>query len=149
MPGPGKLLPLLFLTACPKSNVEVEPAVVIPELARAPSDFGWRREPVDLNGDGKDEIVNWYDGSTLSRKDLDFTGDGRTDVSSYYDGSGALIREDMDGDYDGTVDWVDVYEGGQLTRSEADTDYDGKVNVIFHYQDGKVVRKERFDVANP
>jgi len=149
MSRPGKLLPLLLLAACPKKLVDETPTVIMPDLAQAPSTSGWREEELDLNGDGRVEIVKWYDGSTLARQDMDFTNDGRMDVFSYYDAGGVLTREDMDGDYDGVVDWIDHYEGGVLARSEADTDYDGKVNVIFYYQGGVVTRKERFDVANP
>ena len=64
------------------------------------------------------------------RKELDLNRDGKVDVVSYFDTEGQLEKEEMDSDYDGRFDWTDRYQDGIRVMSEYDTDYDGLPNVF-------------------
>jgi hypothetical protein len=98
----------------------------------------------DFNGDGIVEVRTFASGSQVKRQEVDLDRDGRVDVVTEFDGSGAIQTEFMDGDFDGKFDWVDHYAGGQRTSSDADVDYDGRVDVIYHYSGGQLVSRERF-----
>jgi len=107
---------------------------------------------VDLNGDGRAEVYNYYRERTqadrlLVRREADLNQDGRIDIWSFFDESGAVTQEKMDGDFDGTADWVDHYQGGKRTLSEVDTNSDGNFDLFKYFVDGKLVRKER-DTTN-
>lgn len=113
---------------------------------------GLIEQTVDLDGNGTVEIKNFYReraeaSRLLVRKELDMNRDGRFDVISLFD-EGELTREEMDSDYDGAFDWTDHYQNGVRVMSEYDTDGDGAPNVFKYYvrdEAGAVVldRKER------
>jgi hypothetical protein len=108
---------------------------------------------VDLNGDGRPEIYNYYRERSqaerlLVRREADLNQDGRIDIWSFYDEGGGVSQERMDGDFDGTPDWVDYYQGGKRTLSEVDTNSDGQFDLFKYYVDGKLVRKERDTNSN-
>lgn len=114
------------------------------------SSEGLVRQTIDLDRDGRADIVNFFreraDGPRLLvRKELDLNRDGAIDIVSWFDDAGNLDREEMDSDYDGTLDWTDHYQGGLRVMSEYDTDFDGKPNVYKYYSVGedKVSRLER------
>lgn len=143
---------LLPLAGCAKSGATPiaatggtgQPGVI----ERAPTADGLQLEKVDLNGDGKVEIINYYRERTdaprlLVRKEMDFNRDGRIDVRSTFDDAGLRVQEDMDGDFDGRPDWVDHYIGGKRTWTEVDTDFNGTFDLFKYYENGKVRRKER------
>jgi len=107
---------------------------------------------IDLNSDGRAEIYNYYRERTqaerlLVRREADLNQDGRIDIWSFYDDTGSVRQEKMDGDFDGTADWVDHYQGGQRTLSEVDTNSDGVFDLFKYFVEGKLVRKER-DTTN-
>jgi hypothetical protein len=77
------------------------------------------------------------------RKEADLNGDGRVDIVDWYDADGNVVRETLDLDYDGKVDETVFFEKGQKTRSESDLDGDGKVDTWKFYEKGQLVRKER------
>ena len=113
--------------------------------ARDRATGGWRREDVDLNGDGRADVINWYaNGENLARRDSDLNLDGVPDVTTWYQGD-KIDREEMDGDFDGKIDWIDTYQGGQRVKAEADTDYDGHVDVVISYEDGVATKKVRWE----
>jgi len=102
---------------------------------------------VDFNEDGAIDVRNYYvtreTGRILIKKETDLNLDGRVDVLTEYDEAGAITRESMDGDFDGTFEWFDTYRGGQRVLAEIDTNFDGKIDVKNHYAEGHVTRKER------
>lgn len=103
---------------------------------------------VDLNGDCKYEIVNYYrdrgeNGKLLLRKEVDLNRDGRIDVRTFFDDTGRRVKEEMDGDFDGRVDWVDHYIEGRRASAEVDTDHNGTYDLFKYYENGVVRRKER------
>ncbi len=103
---------------------------------------------IDLDGDGQPDIYNYYrqldaEGRLLLRKEMDLNKDGRIDVWSFFTDTGALERENMDGDFDGNVDWVDHYQGGKRVMSEIDTQNSGRFDLFKYYESGHIRRKER------
>ncbi|HEX3698053.1 MAG TPA: hypothetical protein VH374_21965 [Polyangia bacterium] len=96
---------------------------------------------VDLNHDGKVDIVYYYDAggaqTTLEEADLDF--DGKFDLTIYY-ANGKKIREELDSNFDQKADIWKYYEDEKLVRIELDTNYDGKVDQWQYYEGGKLDR---------
>ena len=138
------------------------PALARPAKTAAPAEVGPTAEQltssvtpdgllevkVDLDRDGKAEIVNFYRERAdtprlLVRKDTDLNRDGRIDVRAEFDDSGQRVTEHMDGDFDGRADWVDHYINGKRTVSDIDTDFDGTFDLHKYYEQGVVRRKER------
>ena len=78
------------------------------------------------------------------RKEADLNGDGKVDIVYYFDADGQVTKETLDLDYDGKVDDTLYFEKGKKVRSEKDLDGDGRVDT-WSYYDGneKLVRKER------
>ncbi len=110
------------------------------------------RKELDLNNDGKIDVWEWYDASGLLEKqvvDLDFDGkpdvvlhfekgqlvrkeyafgfDGKPHAWSYYE-KGHLVRKERDENGDGKVDYWEYWEGGEVDRVGIDTDGDGRVD---------------------
>jgi len=77
------------------------------------------------------------------RKEADLNGDGKVDIVDWYDPDGNVVRETLDLDYDGKVDETVFFEKSQKVRSESDLDGDGKVDTWKFYVKGQLVRKER------
>ena len=117
-------------------------------LLERPADDGLIEQQIDLNADGVADVYNFFherpDGPRLMvRKETDLNTDGRIDVRSWFDPSGQLEKEEMDGDFDGNVDWVDLYQSGKRVLSKVDTDYDGLFDLYKIFESGQVRRKER------
>lgn len=135
-------------TACGaknKSTQEVRKAAVI---SMAPAEDGLTRQAIDINGDGTADVFNYMRERTdaaalMVRKETDLNWDGRIDVRAWFDDTGALTKEEMDGDFDGRVDWVDHYQGGRRVLAEVDTDFDGTFDLFKYFEGGQVRRKER------
>ncbi len=97
---------------------------------------------IDLDEDGDAEVWNVYavheDGSrTRVRKDTDLDNDGKADVISEFDGTGALRIERLDGDFDGTYEWVDHYQSGRRVFAEVDSDRNGTSDIFYYYATGE------------
>jgi hypothetical protein len=96
---------------------------------------------VDLNHDGKVDVVQYYDESgnqiTLEEADLDF--DGQFDVTIYYV-NGKKVRKEEDTNLDKRPDVWTYYEDDKIVRIERDTDYNGKVDEWQYYEAGKLDR---------
>jgi antitoxin component YwqK of YwqJK toxin-antitoxin module len=103
---------------------------------------------VDLDGDDRADIFNYFrklegEGRLLLRKEMDLNKDGRIDVWSFFTETGVLEREEMDGDFDGNIDWIDHYQGGKRVMSEIDTQNSGRFDLFKYYESGNIRRKER------
>ena len=103
---------------------------------------------IDLNRDEITDVFNYYRERAeadrlLVRREVDLNHDGRIDVQSLFNDVGTIEREEMDGDFDGRIDWVDHYQGGVRTLSEVDTNQDGSFDMSRYYVDGQISRKER------
>ncbi|HET6147433.1 MAG TPA: hypothetical protein VFH68_07845 [Polyangia bacterium] len=96
---------------------------------------------VDLNHDGKVDMVYYYDETggqtTLEEFDLDF--DGKFDVTTYYVG-GKKVRKEEDTNLDNRTDVWTYLEDEKIVRVERDTDFNGKVDEWQYYEGGKLDR---------
>jgi hypothetical protein len=77
------------------------------------------------------------------RKEMDINWDGKVDIVRYYDENEQLVKETLDLDFDGKVDQWNYYEKGVLVRKERDLAYSGKPDLWIYYENGQIVRKER------
>lgn len=141
------LFSLLLLTAC-SGAAKNDDATHSGAYVERPSEDGLLLAEVDIDGNGTPDIYNYYkelEGGDrmLIKKELDLNNDTRIDVTSFYDESGTLIREEMDGDFDSRVDWIDHYQGERRVLSEVDTDFDGAFDLYKYYEQGEIKRKER------
>jgi hypothetical protein len=142
---------LVVLAACgpktvaPTASTERASAGILSETASAD---GLTEQKIDLNGDGRADVYNFYKERAgaprlLVRKEVDLNWDGKLDVRTWFDAAGKIEKEEMDGDFDGRVDWVDHYQGGRRVLSEVDSDYDGGFDLFKVYEAGKVRSKQR------
>ncbi|RME29401.1 MAG: hypothetical protein D6798_00140 [Deltaproteobacteria bacterium] len=146
---PFGLLLLVPLAACGGSHkgpdTDVRRASVLTEEVNSE---GLLVQAIDVNGDGRADVFNYMreredNAPLMVRKETDLNWDGRIDVRAWFDDSGVLEKEEMDGDFDGRVDWTDHYQGGKRVLSEIDTDFDGTYDLFKYYEGAKVRRKER------
>ncbi len=82
-------------------------------------------EEMDLDFDGKIDLVTIRRGGKVVRQELDTNYDGKADIWKYYSEE-VLERVERDSNNDGKVDYWEYYEGGQLDRVGYDKDGDGK-----------------------
>ena len=144
------ILLALTATACFQKNKEVTSATAkdTSSVKERTTTEGNLVVEVDLDGDGSPDIYNYFkqlddEGRLLLRKEMDLNQDSRIDVWSFYTELGALEREEMDGDFDGNVDWIDHYQGGKRVLSEVDSEFDGQIDLWKFYENERVRRKER------
>src|SRR5262245_32445383 len=95
----------------------------------------------DRNHDGRPDVWRSYnaDGQLVSIA-LDTNFDGRSDINEFYD-NGALIRRELDRDFNSQVDLVQEFDPAtrQIVRSISDIDADGVADVLLLFQDGQPV----------
>ena len=84
-----------------------------------------RRKALDLDHDGRTDLVEVYREGSLTAKLLDTDGDGRSDTWREHDGA-KLLRIERDTNGDGRGDWLRVLEGlGGGGHELIDLDADG------------------------
>jgi hypothetical protein len=76
-------------------------------------------------------------------RETDVNADGKKDVIRYYNNDGDPIREEADRDFNGKMDQVTYFEGGEIMRQEFDSQGDGKVDTKLYFEKGKPLRAER------
>jgi len=109
-------------------------------------------ERIDVNNDQKPDVFKHYvlveepggDGKgakvqkkALIRKEIDVNFDQRFDIVEYYKGPpGKEVkeREEFDLDFDGRVDQIRKYEDGDLKEAQFDLGFDGKIDTWMFYQ---------------
>lgn len=139
---------MLLVASCAGRNGVSTSSEYSSALSTETTSDGLLKESIDIDGDTEPDIFNFYRERSnadplLVRKELDLNVDGQVDVISFFDAEGKLEREEMDGDFDGTFDWIDHYQDGRRVLAEIDTDHDGRTNVFAYYVDGSIARKER------
>ena len=105
------------------------------------------RKERDVNGDGKPDILRYYDGTgRLTRQEEDSRLVGRLDTWTFYE-EGA-VRKESDTDGDGKIDLWAVYDGREhqdhLMRTEADTDHDGHRDRVTLYAKGEMAEEQHY-----
>jgi hypothetical protein len=155
-------MPFLFiLTSCFSASKTtandagdvIEDAAAEQQLSRAPlmterkQEDGLTIQELDFNTDGTPDVYNHFrersNSRLLVKKEVDLNWDGKLDIRTFFDDSGTIMKEEMDGDFDGMVEWVDHYQGGIRVMSEIDTDIDGTFDLFRFYENEKVRRKEQ------
>ncbi len=96
---------------------------------------------VDLNHDGKVDLVSYYDdkGAQITMDEADADFDGKFDVTRYFV-NGKKVREEFDTNFDGKTDVWQYFEDEKLVRQERDTNGDGKVDEWEYFEGGKLDR---------
>jgi hypothetical protein len=95
---------------------------------------------VDLNHDGKVDIVTYYDSSgKVAKEEIDLDFDGHFDETVYYE-AGKVVRKEYDSNRDGKPDAWAYFENEKLTRIERDSRFRGRVDVWEYYENGKLDR---------
>ena len=100
---------------------------------------------LDADEDKRPEQVRYYDAETnaLLRIELDRDYDGRIDAWQDYEG-GALARRTLDESGDGKPDAWEQYRDRRMTSREVDRNHDGTRDAFYAYQIDSLV-EERHD----
>ena len=139
----------LYLTTLACIKKPVEEIDETPLVSESMTTDGLVEQQIDINNDGTGDVFNYYqereDGAPrlLVVKKVDLNWDGNIDVETAFDEDGNIVKESMDGDFDGRPEWVDHYQGNIRVMTEIDTNYDGKADLFRYYENGIVRRKEQ------
>lgn len=127
----------------PKSSTPAPVAEGIEHEACSPQ--GHQTQAFDARGDGKPVVTKVFDGAHELCRITDINHDGKPDLFEYFDSSGAVRRRESDYDGNGTIDSVEMYEGGQLVKREYDTTGQHRVDTWDYYDkaSGRRIRRER------
>ena len=104
---------------------------------------GGDSKTVDVNNDGRPDIVHVMKDGREACRIVDLNFDGAVDVYIYYDEKGQERRREADFDRDGRPDQVSILKDGQLIENQRETNFDDKVDTWDYYQNGVLVRRER------
>ena len=85
----------------------------------------------DRSGDGKADLVAWFEGGQLSRLEQD-TGRGCVDLKQWFDGNGKVRAEYKDANGDCKIDAWSYFKNEVLVRQGVDNSGDGRPNVLNH-----------------
>lgn len=100
-------------------------------------------QKIDVNSDGKPDVMIVQSGSREVCRAVDLNFDGSIDAYVYRDGGGQVSRRESDYDRDGRVDEVSIYKAGVLVERHRATTLTGKLDTWHFYQAGKLARTER------
>ena len=99
----------------------------------------------DINKDKRPDIVNVFKkvpnekgghDLLISVKMMDLNHDSKVDVWRYFnEETGAVAKEELDLDFDNSIDRVDYFIGGVVRRSEYDFQFDEKPDIIKSYDE--------------
>lgn len=157
---------VVSLAACGGTQAESKPAAAsasagLTETERAAATApvqmetdpsGGSIERIDVNGDKKPDVFKFYrtvdvagadanaaktQKKALVRKELDVNFDQRIDIVEFYEGEPGKeqkVKEEFDLDFDGRVDETRHYKDGNVTLIELDLGFDGKTDTWSYYQ---------------
>ncbi|MBQ1925169.1 MAG: hypothetical protein II767_08700 [Proteobacteria bacterium] len=124
----------LMMSACSNSQKETETAAdghVVYTDVESCSRFDnseMRVQVFDMDRDGHVDLWKFYSNKqaadedtgeyVISRKELDLNSDKRVDRIMFYNQKENLIREEVDSNFDGDIDWAHIYDNGILIRTE-------------------------------
>jgi antitoxin component YwqK of YwqJK toxin-antitoxin module len=99
-----------------------------------------RKKEVDVNSDGKIDIVRHYDKlGTLTKEQLDVDLDGNADAISYFDNGELAKKESLSKDASEIVE-TRFYTDGSIIRVEKDLNNDDKIDYWEYYEEGTLDR---------
>ncbi len=124
----------LMLSACSSSKKETETAAdghVVYMDVESCSRFDnseMRVQVYDMDRDGHVDLWKFYANkqasdedqgeNVIARKELDMNSDKKVDRIMFYNQKENLIREEVDSNFDGNIDWTHIYDNGILIRTE-------------------------------
>ena len=99
----------------------------------------------DMNNDGK--IDRWVriNGGIVDKVSFDRDFDGSVDYIIFYTEESEKKEEQLDFNYDGSMDDFYYYAAGKMKRREIDTNFDGMID-IWVYLDGIYIQKYEKDI---
>jgi hypothetical protein len=100
----------------------------------------------DINKDKKPDIINVFKKIPVEGKKgeydlkihvkmMDLNRDTKIDVWRFFDDSGAVIKEELDLDFDGKIDATDHYLNGIVRRREVDFQFDEGTDIWKHFDE--------------
>lgn len=98
---------------------------------------------VDVNSDGKPDIIHVMEGGREVCRVVDLNLDGSIDAFIYYDAQGLERRRESDFDRDGRPDEIAHLQGGVVLLKERETNFDNKLDTWDYYASGRLMRRER------
>jgi hypothetical protein len=105
-----------------------------------------REALVDLNQDEKADVRKIYakfgEGEVIICREADLNFDRKLDIFVYFDETGAIKRDELDLDYDGSIDIISMYAEGKVVKQEMDTNSNGVVDRVRFLEDGVPARVE-------
>jgi hypothetical protein len=101
------------------------------------------RYSLDADQDGRPEQIRYYDreSEALLRVELDRDYNGKLDAWQDYE-AGALVRRTLDEDGDGKPDTWETYANGRMASREVDRNRDGKRDAFYNYQADSLVQEQ-------
>lgn len=132
----------MTLVACASGCTNATPASSV--QADYDKDTGKLRQlTVDIQKDGKPNIVSHMDGNKFVRIEIDRDEDGKTDRWEYYGADRKLEKVGFSRSNNGKPDaWAFEGKPGVLARMEIATKEDGKPNRNEYYEDGALTRAD-------
>ena len=127
------LIPVLFLTAA-SNDADDTNGDGRPDQWISVDEEGITIVENDRNYDGSiDYTLELDESGQKKREEMDFNYDGSMDDFSYYK-NGVLVRREIDSNYDTAIDiWVYIHEGVYIKKYKRDIDFDGKVDVMRNF----------------
>ena len=86
-----------------------------------------KEEEVDVDLNGKIDIINYFDNGILAKKDL-FDEAEKKVTTRFYDDRNQVVRVEKDTNGDSSIDYWEYYEAGVLDRIGRDLDGDGRAD---------------------
>jgi hypothetical protein len=144
-------LPIALIAAC--SSADPDPSKPTTATGNEKRDTEIKHEAcdgdsasatkMDINGDGKPDIVHVTAGGREVCRIVDLNLDGAIDAFIYYDAQGRERRRESDFDRDGRPDEISIYENGVITLKMRETNFDNKLDTWDHYQNAVLTSRER------
>ncbi|HEY4119262.1 MAG TPA: hypothetical protein VGM56_15455 [Byssovorax sp.] len=114
------------------------------EMTHEPCDAGSSSAvKIDVNGDGKPDIIHVMSGQHELCRVIDLNLDGTVDAYIYYDDQGKERRRESDFDRDGRVDEIALSKDGHVYLKIRETNFDNKADTWDYYENDRIVRRER------
>jgi hypothetical protein len=131
------LLPSVSFLACVAGARDRPTAEYDPQTGRLRS-FAY-----DVNGNGRNDAISYFEDGHLQRIELDLDENGKVERWDFYGTSGKLERVGLSQRNDGVMDAEAFYtEAGILTHIRISTRRDGRYDRTEYYENNVLIRSE-------
>ena len=103
---------------------------------------------IDYNGDKFLDEKWFYKGGRLKETRLDRNSDKTYDSIFYYDNRELLSYSKNDNDFDGVFETKTFFYNGNAIREEIDTDQNGSIDYLMHFKNGVLDNIEFYNEEN-